>query len=375
MTTTATTTSSTTAQPTERAGRARTTRTLVDADIHPHALGPHIAARLGLQHRRRWEMFGSRVLAPPEIYPRVRNAGFRADAWPPGGFPGSDLGMVRDQLLDEFDVDHGILIPLQGHSWGMEAPEYAAALCGALNTWLREEWIDAEPRLRSSIAVPHEAPDLAAAEIRRRADDPGFVQVLLSTGAELALGRRNYWPIYAAAADAGRPVAAHTGGLAQHRSAGWPSFYLEEHVWNGNTMAALLTSFLLEGVFEEFPSLQLVLVEGGIAWAGPLLWALDQAWGALREDVPHLRRPPSEIVRERVWFTTQPIEEPEDPAHLELALRHLDMDDRILFASDYPHWDFDSPKHAPRAFPAAIRDTVMGANACRLYGLPTRESR
>ena len=139
-------------------------------------------------------------------------------------------------------------------------------------------------------------------------------------------------------------------------------------------MAAVLTSFLLEGVFEEFPSLQLVLVEGGIAWAGPLLWSLDQAWAALREDVPHLTRPPSETVRERVWFTTQPIEEPEDPHHLELALRHLDMDDRILFASDYPHWDFDSPRHAPRAFPAAIRDTVMGANACRLYGLPVRGS-
>ncbi|MHC1560036.1 amidohydrolase family protein [Actinomycetospora sp. C-140] len=364
----------TTAAPSTRPGRQRTARTLVDADIHPHALAPDVAARLAPAHRRRWEMFGSRVPGPPEIYPRVRNAGFRVDAWPDGGFPGSDLGMVRDQLLDEFDVDHGILIPLQGHSWGVEAPEYAAALCGALNTWIREEWLDREPRLRSSIAVPHEAPDLAAAEIRRRAGDPGFVQVLLSTGTELSVGRRNYWPIFAAAAEAGLPIAAHTGGLAQHRSAGWPSFYLEEHVWNGNTMAALLMSFLLEGVFEEFPTLQLVLIEGGIAWAGPLLWALDQAWATLREDVPHLRRPPSEIVRERVWFTTQPIEEPDDPRHLELALRHLDMDDRILFASDYPHWDFDSPRHAPRSFPSAIRDTVMGANACRLYGLPARDA-
>ena len=71
----------------------RTGRTLVDADIHPHAPAPHVAARLAPAHRRRWEMFGSRVLAPPEIYPRVRNAGFRTDAWPPGGFPGSDLGI------------------------------------------------------------------------------------------------------------------------------------------------------------------------------------------------------------------------------------------------------------------------------------------
>jgi predicted TIM-barrel fold metal-dependent hydrolase len=357
------------------AGAGPATRTgypVVDTDIHPHALARDIQPRLSAEHRRRWEMFGSRVPGPPEIYPRVRNSGFRLDSWPEGGFPGSDLQLTRDQLLDEYGIDHGILIPLQGHSWGVEQPRYAAALCGALNDWVVEEWLDPEPRLRSSIAVPIESPDLAAEEIARRARDPRFVQVLLSTGGESGFGVRRYWPIYRAAADAGLPIAAHTGGLEQHRGAGWPSFYLEEHVWNGNTMAALLTSMLCEGVFTEFPTLQVVCVEGGIAWAGPLMWALDEAWAQLREDVPHLTRPPSEYLREHVWFTTQPVEEPDDPRQLETALRHVGMDDRIMFASDYPHWDFDSPRQAPKLFPAALRRDVMGSNACRLYGLPER---
>lgn len=351
---------------------SRTGVTIVDTDIHPHALARDILPRLPERHRRRWEMFGSRVPGPPEIYPRVRNAGFRLDSWPEGGFPGSELQMVRDQLLDEFDIGHGVLIPLQGHSWGVEEPEYAAALCRALNDWIVEEWLDREPRLRSSIAVAIESPELAAEEIRRRAGDPRFVQVLLSTGGETGFGRRHYWPIYAAAAEAGLPVAAHTGGLEQHRGAGWPSFYLEEHVWNGNTMAALLINMLCEGVFTTFDRLQVVCVEGGIAWAGPLMWALDDAWVTLRADVPHLTRPPSEYIREHVWFTTQPIEEPADPRHLEMALAHVGMDGRILFASDYPHWDFDSPRLAPRLFPAALRDRIMGENALALYGLDAR---
>ena len=354
-----------------RAGR-RTTYTIVDTDIHPVATAASILPRLSAGARRRFETFGSRVPAPPEIYPRVRNSGFRLDSWPESGPPGSDLGLVRDQLLDGFDIDHGVLIPLQGHQWGAEAPEYAAELCRALNDCMAEEWLDAEPRLRGSLVVPYETPDLAVAEIRRHAGDPRFVQVLLATGGESGFGRRRYWPIYEAAVEAGLPIGAHTGGLEQHRGAGWPSFYLEEHVWNGNMMGALITSFLTEGVFAHLPELQLVCVEGGIAWAPALFWALDDGWSLLRDDVPHLTRPPSELLRERLWFTTQPIEEPADPAELATVLRHLGMDDRIMFASDYPHWDFDSPQHTPRLFPAGSREPIMGANACRLYGLPLR---
>ncbi|MET0133481.1 MAG: amidohydrolase family protein [Kibdelosporangium sp.] len=366
-----TSTTATSTQPTSTPTPSRTSYTLVDADIHPHALPRDIQPRLDAQHRRRYEMFGSRVPSPPEIYPRARNSGFRLDSWPQGGgLPGSDLQLVRDQLLDEYSVDYGVLIPLQGHSWGVEEPLYAAALCGALNDWLADEWLTVEPRLRSSIAIPTESPDLAAAEIRRRAGDSRFVQVLLPTGGETGFGARRYWPIYRAAAEAGLPIAAHTGGLEQHRGAGWPSFYLEEHVWNGNMMASLVTNMLCDGVFEEFPSLQVLCVEGGVAWMGPLMWALDEAWPKLREDVPHLRKPPSEYLREHLWFTTQPIEEPDDPKHLAIALDHIGMNDRIMFASDYPHWDFDSPRHAPKLFPTAARRQIMGANAGRLYKLP-----
>ncbi|WP_337830131.1 amidohydrolase family protein [Pseudonocardia sp. TMWB2A] len=352
--------------------RRRTGFTIVDTDIHPACPPAELMPRLDPAARRRYELFGSRVPAPPDVYPRVRNSGYRLDAWPEGAFPGSDLQLVRDQLLDEFDIDHGVLIPLQSHSWGAETPEFAASLCRALNDWVAECWLDREPRLRSSIAVSLESPELAAAEIRRRSGDPRFCQVLLATGGESGFGRRRYWPIYAAAAEAGLPIAAHTGGLEQHRGAGWPSFYLEEHVWNGNMMGALVTSLLCEGVLTEFPELQVVCVEGGLAWAAPLIWSLDDGWAALREDVPHLDRPPSEILREHLWFTTQPIEEPRDPADLATVIRHLGLGERIMFASDYPHWDFDSPTSAPRLFPADLREPIMGSNACRLYGLPER---
>jgi predicted TIM-barrel fold metal-dependent hydrolase len=351
--------------------RARRSKvTVVDTDIHPAAMPADLGKRMDEPYRSRLKNYGHRVASPPMMYPRVRNGGFRLDSWPAGGIPGSSLEMVQEQLLDEYDVDHGVLIPLQSHSYGGADPEFGAAMCRALNEWTREEWLDREPRLKSSLCVPHEAPDLAVREIERYADDPRFVQVLIPTGGETSFGRRKYWPIYRACAEAGIPIAAHLGGLEQQRGPGWPSFYLEEHVWLGTSMIGFAISFICDGVLDEIPDLKVVMVEGGVSWGGPLMWAMDDAWSLLREDAPKVKRPPSEYLKEHFWFTTQPIEEPEDYQHLVYALEHMGMTDRIMFASDYPHWDFDSPSMALRPVPKSAQNLILGENACRLYGFP-----
>ena len=79
----------------------------------------------------------------------------------------------------------------------MFSEDLSAALCRAINNWIAAEWLDRDPRLRASIVVPVHSPDLAVAEIERRADDTRFVQVLMLAMTELPLGRRQHWPIYA----------------------------------------------------------------------------------------------------------------------------------------------------------------------------------
>jgi predicted TIM-barrel fold metal-dependent hydrolase len=65
----------------------------------------------------------------------------------------------------------------------------------------------------------------------------------------------------------------------------------------------------------------------------------------MRDEVPHVKRPPSEYVREHFWFTTQPMEEPPNRADLKELINWVGWD-RLLFATDYPHWDFDDPNYA-----------------------------
>ena len=122
----------------------------------------------------------------------------------------------------------------------------------------------------------------------------------------------------------------------------------------------------------RFPSLRFVLIEGGFAWLPPLMWRLDRAWRKLRAEVPRPRpaRPRSSI-RERFWVTTQPMEEPERPGQYLELLEQLAMDDRIMFSTDYPHWDFDSPDRgaARRSCRADMRRGILHDNAAALYDL------
>ena len=83
-----------------------------------------------------------------------------------------------------------------------------------------------------------------------------------------------------------------------------------------HSFQAQIASLVLEGVFEHDPRFKMVMIEGGFAWLPMLAWRLDKAWERMRDEVPECRRPPSEYIREHLWFTTQPMEEPEQPEHL-----------------------------------------------------------
>jgi predicted TIM-barrel fold metal-dependent hydrolase len=356
----------------EAAPKAWTRPALIDCDLHNElhgevaALMPYLPARW----RQHVETFGTRGPAGG-YYPRFMD--HREDARPrPGRRAGSEVAFTRSNYLDRFNVAYGILIPLSGAT-GQQNLELGAALARAVNDWQVAEWLDLEPRLRASITVPIEAPDLAVKEIRRRASDRRFVQVQFSGRPHEPMGRRKYWPIYEACEEIGLKVMSHAfGSYGQPiTGAGWPSFYLEEHIGPAQAMQANIISLVAEGVFERFPSLKVVSVENGFGWLPSLMWRMDSTWQLLRAEVPHLKRLPSEYIREHVYLTTQPMEEPDKPKYFHQLLEHYESVDHLLFASDYPHWDAD---HPDEAFPVQLSPEILRKiyhdNAAELYGLP-----
>jgi uncharacterized protein len=350
---------------------------IVDCDIHPGYrtfadLHPFLPARW----RDHMAVFGDHIrhgVYGQLPWPRTMANGMRVDAFPEEGPPGSDLDLMRTQHLDANGIEYGMLISLGKAGMEERNLDFAAALSTAVNDWQLECWVKREPRLRAGIVVPQEHADHAVAEIETRADHPAFVQVLMSPRTSEPPGHRRYWPIYAAAERTGRPVALHVAGFSggsPSTGSGWPTYYLQEHFALASSMQNVLTSLVFEGVFDRFPALRVVLIEGGFAWAPSLCWRMDRHWARMRAEVPHVRRPPSEYVREHVWFTTQPIEEPEDRDHLAEVIEWLGWD-RLMFSTDYPHWDFDNPRYAFRfTLTEEQRTKVFRENAKALYGLP-----
>jgi predicted TIM-barrel fold metal-dependent hydrolase len=99
------------------------------------------------------------------------------------------------------------------------------------------------------------------------------------------------------------------------------------------------------------------------------MWRLDTEHRSSHHTAPWLNRLPSEYIREFVRFTTQPLEEPENPKDLVTLLSLVDAQDLLLYSSDYPQWDAENPDSlALRAFPDDWRSKIFYDNARALYG-------
>jgi predicted TIM-barrel fold metal-dependent hydrolase len=211
-------------------------------------------------------------------------------------------------------------------------------------------------------------------EIERRAADRRFVQILLLAMGEVPLGRRSLWPIYAAAERHGLPIGVHAGSAYRHpvTSLGWPSYYIEDYAAQAQAFQSQVTSLITEGVFAKFPGLKVVLIESGVTWLPGFLWRFGKFWRGLRSEIPWVDRAPAEIVRDHIRLTVQPLDGP--PEVVERAIEHLRSDDMLLYASDFPHWQFDGDDPMPAGLPADLKRKILVENPRATYNRLEGES-
>lgn len=302
--------------------------------------------------------------------------GARLDATPPGGGPtGSDPDFLREQLIDKYGHAYAILLPRAFCNLQPD-PDFGTAIAAAFNDWLADTWLgkyNHDGVFKGSITVNHQDPLAAAREIERWAGHPHFVQVMTDSGARAPFGQRQYYPIYEACERHGLPFAIHPGtdgmGINIQPSPGYPTHYIEWHTCLSLGFQAHLVSFLTEGVFERFPNFKIVLTEGGVAWLPGLMWRLNAEYKALRYEVPWMKRRPSDYLRDHVRISSQPLERPDDDRELLQMLDMMDAKHILMFASDYPHWDFDSPTQTFPRLPEEMHRRIFFENARELYNL------
>ena len=366
-----------------RASRYR----LVDCDVHPIVRGgmaelrPYLSPagrrRLGLDDRRDLSSAGHReAVSIPRNMLYVNQAGvLRDDARAPdGSAPGADPVFTSQQLLDANGIDRAVLIGGEVLGLGaMPDPDAAAIVASAYNEWLADTWLTADDRYRANLVVAAQDPLAAAQEIHRAAANERFVAVLLPL-TNILMGQRHYYPIYEAAAEHRLPVTVHPNSgegifrTSPPMAGGTPTYYVEWHTGLSQVFQANVISLVCSGVFERFPELKVVMTEGGLGWIPDVIWRLDKNVKGLRDEVPWVKRLPSEYIADHVRFTTQPLPEPKRRHHLHVLCEIAQAERTLMFSSDYPHWDFDDPRHALTALPAEIRQRVSVDNAVETYG-------
>ncbi len=350
---------------------------VVDADVHPTPraeLFDYIPEpyRSDFWKRKKWGDIN--VYDAPDY---AHAHAMRLDSFPEdGGFAGSDPDLAFRQVIMEAGCDIVILEPLGP---AMHLPELTQSFQIATNHWLVNHWLDSKTnwheRWRGSICVGIEDPVAAVREIEYWAGHPQLVQVLIPAEPRPAWGDPRYDPIWEAATRHNLPVTCHLGRgsfeLFPMPPVGYPSYNHDFMVTYSLLAANQVMSLVFDGVFERFPSLQIVFAEHAYSWILPLMWRMDAVYAARKADLPDLHQKPSEYVYDHIWLTTQPLDFPDDRAELRKLMRWMQADRLLLYSSDYPHWTFDDPKWIIRQLPAEYRESLMFQNSIDLYGLPT----
>jgi predicted TIM-barrel fold metal-dependent hydrolase len=340
----------------------------VDCDLHPTV--PALAALMPYLDEMWREIVVRRGIDELNTisYPSNSPLTARADWRDARGKPATTVERLGVEALDPFGTGTAILNCLYGVQ-ATFSEDLGAAMAHAVNDWIAREWLDRDPRLRASIVVPQQHAELAVAEIERCAADRRFVQVLLLVSGELPLGRRQNWPIYAAAERHRLPVGIHAGSLYRHPSTpvGWSSYLSEDYINQAGAFQSQLTSLITEGAFAKFPDLTFVLMESGVTWLPGYLWRLTKFWKGLRSEIPWVSDPPSTIVHERVRLTLQPFDGPPDPVTITRFMEHMGSDELLLFSTDYPHWQFAGTQAIPAGLDPALARKIMVDNPLRTY--------
>jgi uncharacterized protein len=309
----------------------------------------------------------------------VANAGLMLSPNLTGSYPATapapphDVDALRREVLDPSGVRHAVLTCLSAFDASRNG-YYEAALCTAINDWLRAEWLERDDRLRASMVVPTLDTEAAVAEVERVGSEPGFVQVLLPVRSDAPWGVKRFHALYEAIAARDLVLALHAWGrpgLAP-TATGFTHSYFEDYLADSQAIVqAQVMSLVSEGVFDRVPSLRVALLECGFSWLPPMLWRFDKDWKAVWREVPWLKSRPSDYVRRQIRATTAPAQLPADAAQAARLAEMLGARDMLMFASDHPHEHGDG--HLDTLLDALDdegRDAVLRGNAAAHYRLP-----
>jgi len=282
--------------------------------------------------------------------------------------------MVQEDLVEGLGVDYPILNVI-GLVDTLFKTDRAIEEMRGINDVLVEEFLDHDDDYRGLLTLSLQDPARTAEEIDRLGDEDQIVGgfVYYGTNYQKPAGDPSHDVIFQALEDNDLTPAFHTSNFIRKATHlrdlenlfAWHSLAL------GWAIQEATVSLISQGVPEKFPDLDFVMMEGGVGWLPFIMGRMNREYGQWRQEVPYLEKSPEQYIRDRFYFSTQPVEEFDDPTHMKQVLDIIGTES-LLFATDYPHYDFDDPSAIDRflrQFSEADRRQVLSGNAKEAFGL------
>jgi uncharacterized protein len=326
----------------------------------------------------RWDAWGGRRGAAGAMGGR-RMALERGGVLEPGVLrPTTTALRLADMDRDGVDatVMYGPIVPLL-----IENPELRRVCYRAYNDWLAEFCATAPERLIGAGLIPIDDPTTAADEVRHLRELRLRTGMFLAASVKEPLWDDAWEPLWQAAAETGIVIGFHLGGGL--RTVVWKGPKATHRGNMGVRVAAStlqmdepLAAVIFSGALERHPGLKIVLAETGIGWLPYMLERLDDTYDKFLDAAEFWKRQgglaltmePSRYFKRQVWATFQ-------TDHAGLRLLDVLGDDRVMWASDYPHADSTWPESQKaiednfKDVPAGSRRRILCDNARALYGL------
>ena len=286
-----------------------------------------------------------------------------------GGMEDNDIP-TRLRDMDQEGIEISVLFPTSSFAVnGLIERDYAIAYAAAYNDFI-SEICRQSPRLKGIALLPFQDPAAAVKEANRAVTKLGLAGIAVaSQGMKEHLGSQTFWPIYEELQRLNVPLCVHNRRQGPAGEVRFDSFIFMHTIGRPVETFIQFAGLMYGGIAEQFPNLRIAFLECGVGWIPYWMERMDEEWEKRGKiEAPLCKEKPSQYIKHGNWFFAMEAEEETLPYVIERI-----GDDKILFASDYPHWDGMFPYvvstiRGRKDVSERAKTNILAENAKRFYG-------
>ena len=308
---------------------------------------------------------------------RIPHEGGRREAVSASTRPGAAFVEIMQRSMDAMGVDYQVIFPTAMLNLGLHPMEDVEIhLAGAYCRWLVEYIFPQDPRFIALVYLPFNNPYECEKIVAQYGGHPQMVGFTICATRNKPVHHNQYMRLYAQIQETGKPLVFHSGISWNDPSFAQLNRFISMHALSFvHYLLIHMTNWVINALPERFPKLNTVWVEAGLAWVPFLMQRLDHEVLMRQSEAPGLKRLPSEYMQD-MYYSCQPMERT-NMKLLQATFEAIKADTQLLYASDWPHWDFDPPStitSLPFLSDQAKRN-ILGLNAARVFNIPVKRMR